>query len=145
MRSALTTIGLSFCFLLLWVVSISSLFNFLITGHLAPLPPPTPEITLYAFVSNLLIAPLSEELLFRKAPLDFFKNYTTQQKLSVVIVVSALFGWIHGGMYKVFFQGMMGYVWSRTYLKHGYWASVVSHSLWNLWAVWGWYYLSQLL
>lgn len=85
----------------------------------------------FALFSSLVQAPLIEELIFRYAPLQFVKG--TPHVLPMMIISSAIFGWLHGGFINVMMQGVTGFCFAVVYVKNGYhyWSAVLLHAAWN--------------
>ena len=88
-------------------------------------------------------AGIAEETLFRLVCLSFFWLLTGRRKLSILIS-ALLFGAYHlsplNGMYRVFLQfpisqflasTLIGIVWGILYVKRGYGAAVLAHTLSN--------------
>lgn len=127
-RKAIGTLVLVFIAQFLWCKFIFW-FLFLSIG--------TEEMSLHfssfieGFLISVVLAPLTEEFLFRKLPLSITKSYLPKYVLTVSIASSIIFGLIHGSSINVLIQGMFGLIWCRIYLKHGFWLCVLSHALWN--------------
>lgn len=87
---------------------------------------------LYTFIAVCIAAPLWEELAFRHAPLQMVKN--TGNVLWVIIITSAIFGYIHPGSNSVLFQGVYGLIFAWVYIRNNYcyWSSTFLHFLWNV-------------
>ena len=88
----------------------------------------------YLFYACIL-APLWEELLFRKVPITIANIINPKLLWPVIIMSSAIFGWSHGdGMRSLLLQGVLGVTTSYVYIKNGnsYWSIVIIHSSWNL-------------
>lgn len=91
---------------------------------------------------SCLIAPFTEEILFRAGPLQLIKSINFRSESSkakmiflTVIFSSIVFGWMHGyGWESVLKQGVMGLVFSIVYIRTGYsyLSAVTLHSLWNI-------------
>ena len=96
-----------------------------------------------SWVFVVLVAPLTEELLFRDWPLTRVQATVVRDPtrealnarylLSTVLVSSLIFGLLHGSIFNVFLQGFGGLALSWVYLanRNSYWSSVVVHVLYN--------------
>ena len=118
--------------IIIWVPVVSQLLS-LLSG--IPRMPFEIEFSLEYLFTACLIAPLTEEVIFRLLPLTFVQNQKKDIILTTVIASSVLFGWAHGhGYISILYQGVMGFVFACVYIKNGYnyWSSVILHSLWNL-------------
>lgn len=91
-------------------------------------------------------AALFEEIIFR-LPLAIFveRNWSTDKVLTVAVPLSAVFGYLHGGIMHVFLQGVSGFMFSLVFLKCGGWqrnyakavlASTATHFLFNVTVIW---------
>lgn len=92
------------------------------------------EWSWYDFAAGCIAAPLWEEFLFRKLPLDFVGKWGNDDLLlQTVFASSLLFGLVHGGPFSVFIQGVGGLLFAFLYVKNGYsyWSTVIAHFLWN--------------
>jgi membrane protease YdiL (CAAX protease family) len=87
-----------------------------------------------------IIAPLWEELYYRKLPLTLGKYLDKQfnaggELLMVAAIFSSIeFGFAHdGGIFSLFMQGVLGMVLCWVYIqnKYSYWSSVAVHAMWN--------------
>ena len=93
-------------------------------------------------VAAVLMAPLLEEILCRKLPLDIVK-YSGKEKellIPVMLFTSVVFGLMHsGGLWSVPLQGVGGFILASIYVKNGYsyWSSVILHAMWNAGLVFG--------
>lgn len=96
-----------------------------------------------SFPFVLLFGAMLEEYVFRLVPLKFVlnRNIGFEELTKVVLVVSAFFGYIHGGIEHVFIQGLGGIVLSVVFLKCGglnknyrkaYICSTASHYSFNM-------------
>lgn len=90
-----------------------------------------PSIWFTIFMSCIW-APLWEETIFRYAPLQLIRG-SQIDPVPVVLLSSALFGWLHGGAGNVMIQGVYGLIFSWVYIKNEYSlvSSMTLHSLWN--------------
>lgn len=91
-----------------------------------------PSIWFMIFMSCIW-APLWEEAVFRYAPLQLIRS-SQIDPVPVVLLSSALFGWLHGGAGNVMIQGVYGLIFSWVYIKNDYSivSSMILHSMWNL-------------
>ena len=90
----------------------------------------------YSLWLTLVIAPLWEELVFRVAPIKLAQVFGPDTLWPIILISSALFGWGHGGVEGLIFQGVMGVIFCVLYIKnnYSYWHNVLFHGLWNLFA-----------
>jgi len=97
------------------------------------------NIPLNQIIRGLTIAPLGEELIFRLIPISLFsvllKNTELfkETKWYIVAIIAAIFGYIHGGFYNIYIQGVAGFFFGWVYIKNGmsYWSAVATHFLYN--------------
>ena len=77
------------------------------------------QLTTMAFLTKWVVAFFLEEMLFR-APL-YVPIYFgwTNILIPCVIILSGIFGWLHGGIGNIFIQGLAGLVFSIVFLKCG--------------------------
>jgi membrane protease YdiL (CAAX protease family) len=129
MKQKAYNIFAAFGVMVVWTMFITSFMKELAGSQLF-YKQPTP---LYMFVTACIIAPLTEEGIFRWAPLTLLKPHP-HLMWPVIVIVSALFGYLHGGFSNIIIQGVFGVVFSWVYINNGYsyWSSVVLHSLWNI-------------
>lgn len=81
-----------------------------------------------------IMAPLWEEVVFRKFPLDVIKASKKEELLiPTMLFTSVIFGLGHYGVPSLLIQGVGGFVMSAVYIKNGfsYWSSCFMHFLWN--------------
>ncbi|MBQ8600515.1 MAG: CPBP family intramembrane metalloprotease [Clostridia bacterium] len=71
---------------------------------------------LISFVTMVLIAPIIEELMFRKLMIDRLLPYS---ETLAVVTGSLFFGLIHGNFYQFFYSTMLGLLFSYVYIKTG--------------------------
>jgi membrane protease YdiL (CAAX protease family) len=124
---------LAFVAILIWMIFANSLIDELAYGQII-------LSDRYFFFFSCIFAPLWEELVFRKGILDTGRCGSTQNMISLMIISSAIFGWLHGyGAESIMKQGVMGLIFAWLYLKNGYsyWSTVIVHSAWNI-LVLGW-------
>ena len=95
------------------------------------------------YVIAFLIAPASEELLYRYVPYKLGQFVNQHSKMDMIwvfgIIANFLFVGIHynnypyAGTYWAFaIQGVMGFACYYLQIKYGYWASVALHIQYNL-------------
>lgn len=90
--------------------------------------------TLVAFMLSCVFAPLWEEMVFRKIPMDIMVKLGRPDLLpSIIIFSSIIFGLVHNGVPSLLIQGVLGFVMAVLYVKNGYsyWSVVTLHALWN--------------
>ena len=80
---------------------------------------------------TVIIAPIVEELMFRKLLIDRMSIYGDR----LAIIVSAIaFGLFHGNFYQLFYATLIGFILGFIYTKTGnILYSIVMHILFNLW------------
>lgn len=85
------------------------------------------------FFLAVIMAPLWEEIVFRKFPLDFVKG-KDHLMISMMLFSSVIFGLGHYGVPSLLIQGVGGFIIACIYVKNGYsyWSAVALHALWNL-------------
>lgn len=130
MISKLKNIGIAFVFLFIWILLVIFGMNKL-----------SEHYKLSVFIYGVIIAPIWEELAFRKGPIDFARKLNPDLVIPIVIMSSFLFGWAHGNeIGSILKQGVMGFVFSWVYIKnkYSYWSSVFIHALWNFF-VYAWF------
>jgi len=92
------------------------------------------ESTIHSFISMCILAPLVEEVFFRK-PLSLLKKFEHEKIILLYVLFSStLFGYIHSqGAWSVPIQGVAGLLFCYVYLKNGYSyiSSVACHFLVN--------------
>lgn len=102
------------------VSSIILLLTFGIQISISDVLSPAAVSSLYFFIFLAAIAIL-EEIVFRFFPLHTVVGMIKKPRavLFVAIIVSIIFGYLHGNWQKIFLQGMTGFVLSCVYLKCG--------------------------
>lgn len=92
------------------------------------------EYLIESFIMSVIVAPLWEELLFRRGVVYLTLKLDVFYRLPIIIVSSVVFGWLHGSVINVFFQGVIGFIIAVVYVKNNYcyWSAVSLHALWNL-------------
>ncbi len=86
------------------------------------------------FFLSCIMAPLWEEIIFRKLPIDLAKSTGKKEiMLPVILASSVIFGIGHQGVPSILLQGVGGFIISCLYIKNGYsyWSSVTLHFMWN--------------
>lgn len=90
-------------------------------------------------VFAFILAPILEELAFRKVPLDFARKYNkaTGQNytIPIAIISSFIFASVHSNQpYNDICQGFGGFLLCLLYIRNGYkyWYNVLAHVGWNL-------------
>ena len=88
---------------------------------------------LYLFLLIVVLSPPAEELLFRFAPIRITGLITKNKYIlwSVIILVSLLFGAVHGSWHHIFLQGISGIIFSVAFLRDGLMSSTVAHASTN--------------
>lgn len=127
-------IALGFIVMVIWLHIIIPFFNFV-----EPPEPPDPffivpkETFIHILVFGVISAALWEEVVFRWFPLYLTKKLSNDYKIPVILATSAIFGYIHGGPWHVWVQGVSGLVLACVYIKNGYhyWSAVILHGIWN--------------
>lgn len=84
-----------------------------------------------ALLFGVFIAPVWEELLYRHLPIQLGVRYFPKALFPIIIGVSIIFGRNHGSEVNILIQGVYGILFSYTYLRHGLFASIAQHMLWN--------------
>lgn len=72
------------------------------------------------FLDCVVIAPLWEEAVFRLVPLLLVQRIT-KNKIALIVVVlasSILFGWVHGSIYNIPLQGLIGLLLCWLFLRN---------------------------
>ncbi|OGN01780.1 MAG: hypothetical protein A3I26_03320 [Candidatus Yanofskybacteria bacterium RIFCSPLOWO2_02_FULL_43_10] len=89
---------------------------------------------IFLFFLMVAMAPFMEEVLFRFLPIKGVKLITGDKNALwvAIILVSILFGSLHGSWHHIFIQGVSGIIFSLSFLRGGFVSSVVSHALTNL-------------
>lgn len=133
----LGNISLGFVFILIYAMLIDQFLGFMdFAGHPWGITPQMP--TIQKIVFGCIVAAGWEELVFRFAPLEIAKRLDGGFLIPIIIISSALFGWIHNGVGGILIQGVMGAVFCWVYIKNGwsYWSSFALHSMWNMFCSW---------
>ena len=93
------------------------------------------DVGLQQIIRGLIIAPLGEELIFRLVPISLLKNTEIfkEGKWYIIAIIAAIFGYMHGGYYNIYIQGIAGFAFGWVYIKNGmsYWSAVLTHFLYN--------------
>ncbi len=74
------------------------------------------QSTLFMFVSFVVVAPLAEELIFRKLIIDRLLPYS---ETLAVVTSGLLFGLMHGNFYQFFYATALGLIFGLVYVKTG--------------------------
>lgn len=96
--------------------------------------------------AGVLGAAFVEEIIFR-LPLAIFvqRNWPLDKVLTIAILLSVIFGYLHGGIMHLFLQGMSGFMFSLVFLKCGGWqrnyakgvlVSTATHFMFNVAVIW---------
>jgi len=105
------------------------------TSHFQGFGIPSTPLPIEGIIYSCVIAPILEELIFRKIGFSLFRFYPhyEQNKYYICAVIAALFGFLHGGIMNVYIQGVAGFFFGWVYIKNGnsYWSAVITHSLHN--------------
>lgn len=93
--------------------------------------------TLKYLVYGCILAPLWEEMAFRKLPftiVEELSNHNTKVLWATIGLTSIVFGWEHGnGTDSLLMQGVIGFMIAIVYVENGfcYWSAVTTHAAWN--------------
>ena len=100
---------------------------------LEPEPYIWPELTLSWFCIVVIISPIIEEVAFRFLPITIVKRWTKNRMVLwlTIILVSGIFGYMHGSWLNMLTQGIVGLWFSAAFLKGGLISSVTTHILYN--------------
>ena len=120
-------IATAFVFKLAWYSLMMSFVRFLATDQVGEVP-----VELEFFMACIW-APIWEETVFRLGPLKLAEALGEKTLVPIIIISSAVFGWLHGnGPFSVMLQGVSGVVYCLLFLKHGnIWSCMILHSMWN--------------
>ena len=81
-------------------------------------------------VCAVVLAPIFEELIFRKLLMDRLRPYG---ELGAIVMTSLLFGAIHTNFYQFFYAALLGALFAYVYLRSGkVWVTMLLHALFNL-------------
>lgn len=124
LKDRASNIAIGYTAMILWLMIITGLLK----GVSA-----LPSLSLQAVFWSLIFAPLVEEIIFRKAILDIARKLDPEFLIPIIIISSAIFGWLHGTIKNVAIQGVFGAIMAWVYIKNGYhyWSSVILHSMYN--------------
>ena len=88
---------------------------------------------IFLFFLMVVLAPFIEEVLFRFLPIKGIKLITDSKNILwiAVVLVSILFGSLHGSWHHIFIQGASGVIFSLTFLRGGLVSSVTAHAFTN--------------
>lgn len=124
LKDRASNIAIGYAAMILWLMIITGLFKGVYN---------LPSLSFQMLFWSLVFAPLTEELIFRKAVLDIAKDLRPSFMLPIVILSSAIFGWLHGAYVNVAIQGVLGAIMAWVYIKNGYhyWSSCILHAMYN--------------
>ena len=85
------------------------------------------------FFLMVATAPFIEEFLFRFLPIKGMGLVTDNKNILwiVIVLVSILFGSLHGSWHHIFMQGVSGIIFSLAFLKGGFTSSATAHVFTN--------------
>lgn len=144
------TIGFAFCILVLWITFTQALYNICfksvvtVNFSLQIAKMITIPTAFGMFFLTCIIAPLSEELLFRCLPISILSRIDNGKYMWQIIgIISIIFGLLHGSSFNILIQGVLGVVLSYVYLKNdkSYWSCVILHFLYNFYVIYGFEYI----
>ncbi len=99
----------------------------------------------YKFIHACIFAPIVEEIIFRIAPIQILKRTKLLIPIGfpVILLTSAIFGWMHGDSMNVMTQGVGGMVFAWVYIRNNYCfvSGMATHFLWNAFLIVGLPYL----
>jgi len=121
--------GMSIFFICLNSAILNSVYNYGMELGIKGIPIKT-------IISGLLIAPIFEEFIFRWIPLRLLRDSDIlegDRKWFVIAILGIIFGWVHGGYFNIYIQGVAGFFFGWVYIKNNnsYWSAVVTHFLYN--------------
>lgn len=139
-------IALGFIIICGWIMIIIPILN-----YVSPPEPPDPFVThvthsfLYILFFTCISAPLWEEVVFRWFPLYLTRKLSRDYKIPIILATSAIFGYMHGGPWNVWVQGVIGLIMACVYIKNDYhyWSAVILHFLWNYMVTFGFHQLTN--
>lgn len=122
----------------IWVISIFMVGYLLLARNVAKL-----DFTGHKHLVMFVLAPLSEELLYRWIPYKLGERIKDRFNLDIIWILGILFNFLfisihvnnfpYWGTYFAFmYQGMFGFISFYATTKYGYFASVALHIKWNL-------------
>jgi membrane protease YdiL (CAAX protease family) len=134
----------------LWAPIVSLIYVFCVTvvyaltGQLESMESTTgydSEIFTWTFPLLVVGGVILEEIIFR-FPLSLFATRwgATRNILGLALLLSLVFGWVHGSWHHVLLQGVVGFWWCLIYLKSGglhdrYWkallVTITAHTIYN--------------
>ncbi len=90
-------------------------------------------ITLENLIEYVIFTGFWEEMAFRVAPIKIAKIINPELLWPVIFISSIIFGWGHGGLHGLMFQGVMGLGFSYVYIKtkYSYISVAILHMMWN--------------
>lgn len=89
----------------------------------------------------LIMAPIFEEIFFRKIWIDAIRKYASDLLLPGIIMSSLIFAWWHDyGYWGILVQGVLGLVSSWLYLKNdnSLISCIIFHAGYNYMCIYGW-------
>lgn len=85
-----------------------------------------------------ILTPIWEEFTFRVFPLNLYRTaFIARNQIMFLwhfsLISSIIFGFLHGSLINLLFQGVGGFSLCWLYLKNGrsYWSIVILHAIWN--------------
>ncbi|MCL2695300.1 MAG: CPBP family intramembrane metalloprotease [Clostridiales bacterium] len=123
------------CIFLMYAGSLASQLLMSLANLLLPVAAENPLDSVFAiplvptFVIVVVLAPIFEELFFRKWLLDRIAQYGT---LPAILISGITFGLFHGNLYQIVYATLLGCVFAYVYLTSGkVWPCIVLHALVN--------------
>lgn len=123
-------------FILLWIKVIDNLDHFLVIRDYYGGKTLT---GIGWFVFACIVAPLLEELVFRKVPMDFAKKYRKTRGVDYTLPIAVISSWIFASIhnnapYNELLQGVGGFGLCLLYIRnnYSYWFNVLAHAGWNI-------------
>lgn len=98
------------------------------------------------FWLSCIMAPVFEEIFFRKGSIDLAQRYAPDKLWLIVILTSLAFAWWHEyGYWAILVQGVLGLVSSILYIKNenSLTSSIILHMVYNFFCVWGFKFLAE--
>jgi membrane protease YdiL (CAAX protease family) len=128
----LKNIATGFVFYLIWMMCVQALLStFLETPTLIA---HTTQPSIREFFFSCIVAPFWEEITFRVVPITIARILNPSLVFPVILLSSVVFALGHHWQFSLFFQGIMGFVFSVLYIKNNYCylSAVTLHAMWNL-------------
>lgn len=130
------TILVGFALLVIYTSIITQMLGLVDMWHPEPTIINSAKTFTQQIIISCFISPAWEELFFRYSMLSLAALAGPKATWPAVIFSSVLFALGHRyGPIGVVLHGVMGVVFSLTYLRSGLWAAIILHILWNLFAV----------